>query len=71
MKQRTSHIWKWGEDIQLKSSSDGTAYYYYYLCERIQRKQELLVVLSGRTTAMDHLVKDYHMDKTMGVLNTY
>ena len=70
-KQHTSHIWKWGEDIQLKPSSDGTAYYYYYLCEQIQRKQELLVVSSGRTTAIDHLVEDHHMDKIIGVLNTH
>jgi hypothetical protein len=28
-------------------------------------------VLSRRTTAIDHLVEDYYMDKTTGVLNTY
>ena len=60
-----------GGDIQLKSGSDGTAYYYCYLCERIKRKQELLVVSSGRTTAMDHLVEDHYMDKTTGLLNTH
>ncbi len=71
MKQRTLYIWKWGEDIQLKSGSDSIAYYYCYLYKRIQRKQELLIVLSGRTTAIDHLVEDHYIDKIIGVLNTY
>ena len=33
IKQRTSHIWKWGEDIQLKSYSNNMTFYYYYLCK--------------------------------------
>ena len=28
-------------------------------------------MLSRRTTAIDHLVEDHYMDKTIGVLNTY
>ena len=31
----------------------------------------MLIVLSGRTTAIDHLVEDHYIDKIIGVLNTY
>lgn len=67
-KQRTSHIWKWGEDIQLKEG-DGKTYYYCYLCERSKIKQELPIVSSGRSTALDHLCDDHYMNKATGELN--
>lgn len=65
-KQRSSYIWKWGEDIQLKSSMDQRTFFYCYICERLKHKQELCVVSSGRLTAMDHLIKDYQLDKATG-----
>jgi hypothetical protein len=45
--------WKWGEDIQLKSSTDQRTFFYCYICERSKHKQEPCVVSSGRLTAMD------------------
>jgi len=65
-KQRSSYIWKWGEDIQLKSSTDQRTFFYCYICERSKHKQELCVVSSGRLTAMDHLIKDHQLDKATG-----
>jgi hypothetical protein len=53
-RQRSSPIWKWGEDIQLIDSDSKTTYFYCYLCERQKRKQELMIVLTGRCTALDH-----------------
>jgi hypothetical protein len=65
-KQRSLYIWKWGEDIQLKSSTDQRTFFYCYIYKRLKHKQELCVVSSGRSTAMDHLVKDHQLDKVTG-----
>jgi hypothetical protein len=65
-KQRSSYIWKWGEDIQLKSSTDRRTFFYCYICKRSKHKQELCVVSLGRLTAMDHLIKDHQLDKATG-----
>jgi len=68
-RQRTSPIWRWGEDIQLKDGDCKVQYYYCYLCERAKAKQELLIVSSGRSSALDHLCEDHYMDKVSGELN--
>ena len=60
------YIWKWGKDIQLKSFTDQRTFFYCYICERSKHKQELCVVSSGRSMAMDHLIKDHQLDKVMG-----
>jgi hypothetical protein len=33
-KQRSSPIWKWGEDIQLVKNPNGKIFFYCYLCEK-------------------------------------
>ncbi len=66
---RTSPIWRWGEDIQEKDGDGKDQYYYCYLCERLKRRQELIIVSTGRTTALDHLCDDHNMNRTMGKLD--
>ena len=70
-KQRTSHIWLWGEDLQLKEGDGSVTYYYYYICERLKKPQELPIVSSGRSTALTHLVEDHNMDKSTGLLKKH
>ena len=65
-KQRSSYIWKWGEDIQLKSSTDQRTFFYCYIYEQLKHKQELCVVSLGRLTAIDYLIKDHQLDKAIG-----
>jgi hypothetical protein len=36
---------------------------------RERRRQELMIVSSGRSTALEHLVSNHHMDKATGELN--
>jgi hypothetical protein len=68
-RKRTSHCWKWGEDLRLKDGTIGQPdVYYCYLCEREERKQTLPVVSSGRATAVDHLIKVHQMDKATGMI---
>ena len=67
-KRRTSPIWLWGEDLQLKESDGSTTYYFYYLCEKFNKLQELPIVLTGRSTALTYLIEDHNMDKTTGLL---
>ena len=38
---------------------DQQTFFYYYIYERLKYKQELYVVLLGRLTAIDYLIKDY------------
>jgi hypothetical protein len=70
-RQRSSPIWKWGEDIQLMNSDGKTTYFYCYLCERQKRKQELMVVSTGRCTALDHLEEDHKMNRITGELHSH
>ena len=49
----------------MKDSDGKTTYFYCYLCEK-QKRQELLIVSTGRTTALDHLELDHHMNRTSG-----
>jgi hypothetical protein len=42
--------------------------YHCYLAEREQRKQPLLVVSTGQSTALDHLAKVHKTDRAMGLL---
>jgi hypothetical protein len=67
-KQRTSPIWRWGEDIFLRDSDGKTTYFYCWLCEKQKRHQELMVVSKGRCTALDHLTEDHNMHRTTGEL---
>ena len=50
----------------MKDSDGKTTYFYCYLCEKQKRQQELLIVSTGRTTALDHLELDHHMNRTSG-----
>ena len=47
MKQHMSHLWLWGEDLQLKEGHGSITYYYCYICERLKKPQELPIVSSG------------------------
>ena len=50
---------------------DNTAkmqYFYCYLCEKVKRQQELMVILSRRTTALDHLKFNYYINYTSSEL---
>ena len=53
-KKRTSIIWIYGEDIQLKQDPT-KRFWYCYLCEQQHRQQELPTSGNGNTTALDHL----------------
>ena len=53
-RKRQSVIWKYGEDIQLRSSLT-KRYWYCYLCEKENRKLELPQVSNGTDTALSHL----------------
>jgi hypothetical protein len=43
-------------------------YYYCYICKRARRQQELMIISSGHTTALDHLVDDHQMNQYTGFL---
>src|SRR3954452_3548143 len=62
-KKRTSIIWDYGEDIQLKKEPD-KKYWYCYLCEKQRRQQELPVAGKGNTTALDHLEQRHRIDRS-------
>ena len=67
-KQRTSPIWRWGEDIFPKEPDGNTTFYYCWLCEKQKRLQELMTVSKGRCTALDHLCQDHNMNRSTGEL---
>lgn len=46
-------------------------FYYCYLYKRLRWKQELLVVSSRRTTALDYLCQDHYMNRLTGELDIY
>ena len=71
MRQRTSPIWLQGEDLQLKEGDGSTIYYYCYIYKRLKKTQELSIVLSGRSTVLTYLVKDYNIDKATGLLKKH
>jgi hypothetical protein len=64
-KKRTSIIWRFGEDIQLKKEPQ-KKFWYCYLCEKQRRRQELPVVGKGNSTALDHLEQAHHIDRVTG-----
>lgn len=37
--------------------------FYYYLRKQSKHRQELVVISSGRSTALDHLEQDHYMDR--------
>ena len=45
-------------------------FYYCYICERLKYKQELYIVLFRRSTAINHLIDNYYIDKITGKLFT-
>ena len=63
-KKRTSVIWLYGEDIQLKH--DGKKFWYCYFCEKQRNQQELPIVGKGNTTALDHLQTKHNIDRATG-----
>jgi hypothetical protein len=64
-KKRTSVIWLYGEDIQLKHEA-AKKFWYCYLCEKKHDQQELPAVGKGNSTALDHLETKHNIDKTTG-----
>jgi hypothetical protein len=64
-KKRTSIVWKFGEDIQLRREPE-KKFWYCYLCEKERRRQELPVAGKGNSTALDHLQHVHHIDRTTG-----
>src|SRR5579871_3339868 len=67
-RKRQSIIWKYGEDIQLRTNSTKVTkrYWYYYLCEKKRCQQELPIVDSGNSTCLDHLKQKHHIDPQTG-----
>jgi len=63
-KKRTSVIWLYGEDIQLKT--DGKKFWYCYFCEKRRDEQELPIVGNGNTTALYHLQTKHNIDRVTG-----
>ncbi|KAH8754817.1 hypothetical protein F5883DRAFT_526654 [Diaporthe sp. PMI_573] len=53
-KKRTSVVWQYGEDIQLKQDPTKT-FWYCYLCEQQQRQQGLPISGKGNCTTLNHL----------------
>lgn len=64
-RKRTSIVWKYGEDIQLKKEPEKKSW-YCYICEKEHRRQELPVSGKGNTTALDHLQHVHHIDRVTG-----
>jgi len=61
-KKRTSIVWMYGEDIQLKQDPM-KRFWYCYLCEQQHRQQELPTSGNGNTTALDHLESIHQIDR--------
>jgi hypothetical protein len=64
-KKRTSVVWQYGEDIQLKQDAT-KKFWYCYLCERQQRQQGLPISGKGNCTALDHLESKHQIDRETG-----
>jgi len=64
-KKRTSVIWMYGEDIQLKRDGGGK-FWYCYFCEKQHNQQELPIIGNGNSTALDHLEAKHNIDKVTG-----
>ena len=64
-KKRTSIVWTFGEDIQLRKESE-KKFWYCYICEKERRRQELPVAGKGNSTALDHLQQVHHIDRVTG-----
>ena len=66
-KKRTSIIWLYGEDIQLKQDAT-KKFWYCYFCEKQHCQQELPVAGKGNSTALDHLEWKHNFDRKTGQL---
>lgn len=64
-KKRTSIVWIYGEDIQLKQDPT-KRFWYCYLCEQHHCQQELPTSGNGNTTALDHLESKHQIDRKTG-----
>ena len=64
-KKRTSIVWVYGEDIQLKQDPT-KRFWYCYLCEGQHRQQELPISGKGNTTALDNLESKKQIDRKTG-----
>ncbi|OBS17625.1 hypothetical protein FPOA_11942 [Fusarium poae] len=64
-KKRTSVVWQYGEDIQLKQDLT-KRFWYCYLCEQQQRQQGLPISGKGNCTALDHLESKHQIDRETG-----
>ncbi|RKK70393.1 hypothetical protein BFJ71_g17675, partial [Fusarium oxysporum] len=64
-KKRTSVVWQYGEDIQLKQDPT-KRFWYCYLCEQQQRQQGLPISGKGNCTALDHLESKHQIDRETG-----
>ena len=54
--------------MQLKDSDALITFYYYYIYKKLNKKQELSIILSGRSIALTYLVEDHNIDKVTGLL---
>ena len=52
----------------MKDGDASTTFYYCYIYRKLNKKQELPIVFSGRSTALTYLVEDHNMDKATGLL---
>jgi len=66
-RKRTSIVWMYGEDIQLKQDPT-KRFWYCYLCEQQHRQQEFPTSGKGNTTALDHLESKHQIDRKSGEL---
>ena len=64
-KKRTSIVWMYGEDIQLKQDPM-KRFWYCYLCEQQHRQQELPTSGNSNTTALDYLKLIHQIDRKTG-----
>lgn len=64
-KKRTSIVWVYGEDIQLRQDPE-KKFWYCYLCEQQHRQQELPIAGKGNTTGLDHLETKHLIDRKTG-----
>ncbi|KAH8656309.1 hypothetical protein BGZ61DRAFT_190605 [Ilyonectria robusta] len=64
-KKRTSVVWQYGEDIQLKQDAT-KKFWYCYLCEQQQRQQGLPISGKDNCTALDHLESKHQIDRETG-----
>ncbi|KAL2349590.1 hypothetical protein BJ546DRAFT_813117, partial [Cryomyces antarcticus] len=64
-KERSSHIWTFGEDLLIHK--DQSTVYYCYLCEKEKREQrKLLSISNGNTSAINHLQAIHKIDRKTG-----